>query len=300
MSFLRKIFKKSKKKVNLVICGLDAAGKTSILNFLITGKSTETVPTMGVNYERFKLKNLEINMCDLGGQKVFRQFWGGVIDKSNSLIFVLDSTDRERVEEAKRELFESLKYISPTLPILVLANKQDIKDCMTTDEILKNFDLINLSNRMWHLEGTSAVTGKGLKESFLWLYERLTGEKIQKELTTHDILIFNRGGIPIVSKSKVFEEVELASGFLSAINTFASQITNQSLDTITMGKYKVVFQQIKELVGAIVLNISDNEDLAMKLLHKLLNQIIEKGLENANQILEDFVVNELKDYASPK
>ena len=44
------------------------------------------------------------------------------------VIFVVDSADKERLHEAKEELYNIIKSheISPNVPVLVFANKQDL------------------------------------------------------------------------------------------------------------------------------------------------------------------------------
>ncbi|MHA1301694.1 MAG: ADP-ribosylation factor family protein [Candidatus Helarchaeota archaeon] len=294
MSFLKRLFGGGKKKVNLALIGLDNAGKSTTLNFLISGEHVETVPTMGVNYERIKLKKLELNMIDLGGQVAFRKFWAGPLQNSQCLIFVIDGTDRDRFQEAKDEFYNSLEIFSKKFPIIILVNKQDLPNAAPKEEIIDFFELTKLQGRDWHILDTSAITGKGLVEAFQWIYEHISGDKIKKALLPRDIIIFDEGGIPIISKSQVFKEGDLAAGLLSAINTFIKTVSAEKLTSLTMGKYKIIFQHVKELIGAIILNVGENEQLASELLEKLLGQLIYHGLENAEKILYDFYIKEIK------
>ena len=71
-------------------------------------------------------------MWDLGGQTEIRPYWRCYYPKTNALVFVIDSSDKERMDVAKQELFllmqeEDLKGV----PIAILANKQDIEGCLT-------------------------------------------------------------------------------------------------------------------------------------------------------------------------
>ncbi|MCK5298944.1 MAG: hypothetical protein KAJ76_08560, partial [Candidatus Heimdallarchaeota archaeon] len=96
LGFLAKLFGKVNRKVNIAMCGLDNAGKTSILSFLKKGEFCETIATMGVNHENFKLGKLSMSVMDLGGQEVFRHFWPAYIERADILIFVVDSSDITR------------------------------------------------------------------------------------------------------------------------------------------------------------------------------------------------------------
>jgi tRNA U34 5-carboxymethylaminomethyl modifying GTPase MnmE/TrmE len=274
------MFKKKVKNVNIAIIGLDSAGKSTTLNFLVEGEATETIPTVGVNYEKISIgKNLVLNLIDLGGQ---------------CMIFVIDSSDEERFKEARSELHDALDEFQSNLPILILANKQDLASAVDKAELIKIFGLDLLDGRDWHIENTSALLGTGLSEAFHWLYEHITGEKVKKSVVPKDIIIFNKDGIPIISKSEIFKEGELAAGFLSAINSFISHVADDKLNSITMGKHKVVFQYMKELMGAIILESAENEKAAVEMLETVLSQISKNGIDNAEQILTNFVLNEIK------
>lgn len=294
MSFLKKLFRRSKKQVNIAIVGLDNAGKTTLLNFLIEGEPTETIPTMGVNYKEIKLKKIKLNMMDLGGQVAFRKFWKGPIQTSQVLIFVLDGSDTERFDEANNELNNALELFPEDLPLLILVNKCDLDNFVNKDKIIEIFELDILLGRDWHIENTSALLGNGITESFHWLYERVSGKKIKKQLVPEDILIFNDSGIPIISKSKVFKESTLTAGLLSAINSFANSITNQDLTSLTMGNYKVIFQHMKEIVGALVMNSYENDKEGNKILNEILTEINTRGLEFAEQVLTNYILNKIK------
>lgn len=295
MGFFKNLLKKKTKTVNIAIIGLDNAGKSTTLNFLVEGEPTETIPTVGVNYEKLSIgKKLVLNLIDLGGQRAFRKFWKGPIHDSSCLIFVIDSTDVERFEEARTELHDALDEFSRDLPVLILANKQDLPSAADKSELVHYMGLDLLDGRDWHIENTSAIEGTGLSEAFHWLYEHITGEKVKKSFVPKDIIIFQKTGVPVVSKSQLFGEGELAAGFLSAINTFISHVAEDKLNSITMGKHKVIFHYLKELMGAIILESFENEKVAMDMLERILIQITDSGLENAEKVLSNFVINEIK------
>lgn len=71
---------------------------------------------------------------DVGGQEKLRPLWKSYTRCTDGIIFVVDSCDIERLEEAKMELTRTAR--SPDnagVPILILANKQDLPG--TTDII---------------------------------------------------------------------------------------------------------------------------------------------------------------------
>ena len=95
----------SKKEVRLLILGLDNAGKTTLLYQMQCGEVKVTVPTLGFNVESVNYENLTFQMWDLGGQSEIRPYWKCYYPKTNAVVFVIDSSDKERIDIAKQELF---------------------------------------------------------------------------------------------------------------------------------------------------------------------------------------------------
>ena len=92
-----------KKDVRILMVGLDAAGKTTILYKLKLGEIVTTIPTIGFNVETVEYKNISFTVWDVGGQDKIRPLWRHYFQNPQGLIFVVDSNDRERIQEAKEE-----------------------------------------------------------------------------------------------------------------------------------------------------------------------------------------------------
>ncbi len=178
MGFLARLFGKVDRKVTIAMCGLDNAGKTSILNFLKKGDFNETIATMGVNYEVLQLEKLKLSVMDLGGQEVFRQFWPAYIQKADILIYVVDSSDIVRLPTAK-ELFMKVVRSLPNenIPILILATKQDLPQVSSLAYIIHLFQLTSMFERTVHIQRTSARTGLGIYEAFQWIHDQVMQAK---------------------------------------------------------------------------------------------------------------------------
>ena len=58
--------------------------------------------------------------------------------------------------------------------LLVYANKKDLSDAMTEDELTQKLGLNDLKDRKWYVQATCAVQGIGLFEGVDWLYTELT------------------------------------------------------------------------------------------------------------------------------
>ena len=167
-----KLFSKlfGSKEYRLLILGLDNAGKTTILYQMQLGELKVTVPTLGFNVETVKYENLNFKMWDLGGQSEFRPYWKCYYEKTDGIAFVIDSTDKDRLDLAKQELFilineEELQGV----PIVILANKQDIEGALSDIEISESLELSEIKNNQWAIFKTIAKTGVGLDNAFKWL-----------------------------------------------------------------------------------------------------------------------------------
>ena len=66
---------KLKRDVRILMVGLDAAGKTTILYKLKLGENINTIPTIGFNVEQVVYKNISFTMWDVGGQDKIRALW---------------------------------------------------------------------------------------------------------------------------------------------------------------------------------------------------------------------------------
>ena len=160
----------SNKEVRLLILGLDNAGKTTLLYQMQCGEVKVTVPTLGFNVETVNYENLTFQMWDLGGQSEIRPYWKCYYPKTNAIVFVIDSSDKERIDIAKQELFLLLQEDElKGVPIAILANKQDIDGVLSDIEISEKMGLSEIKNRQWAIFKTIAKTGKGLDDAFKWL-----------------------------------------------------------------------------------------------------------------------------------
>uniref|UniRef100_A0A1B6DN14 small monomeric GTPase n=1 Tax=Clastoptera arizonana TaxID=38151 RepID=A0A1B6DN14_9HEMI len=158
------------KQISLAMIGLDSAGKTTILYKLKLGEIINTIPTIGFNVESVEYKNISFTVWDIGGQDKIRPLWKHYLENIKGLIFVVDSNDKERIEEAKSALQAILQDCkSPNTPLLVFANKQDITHAMNISELTQELGLKELNNRHWYIQKTCATTGEGLYEGLDWL-----------------------------------------------------------------------------------------------------------------------------------
>jgi len=167
-----------KQEMRILMVGLDAAGKTTILYKLKLGEVVTTIPTIGFNVETVDYKNISFTVWDVGGQDKIRPLWRHYYQNTQGLIFVVDSNDRDRVEAAREELHKMINEDElRDAVILVFANKQDLPNAMTAAEVTDKLGLHSLRSRNWYIQATCATTGDGLYEGLDWLSATLKSRK---------------------------------------------------------------------------------------------------------------------------
>ena len=133
-----------------------------------------TSPTIGSNVEEVIFKNIHFLMMDIGGQESLRSSWQTYYSHTEYVILVIDSTDRERLPLSKEELFRMLQCEElRSASVLIFANKQDIKDAMTSAEISRQLCLTSIKDQAWHIQACCALTGEGLYQGLDWIASRI-------------------------------------------------------------------------------------------------------------------------------
>ncbi|XP_076579785.1 ADP-ribosylation factor-like protein 13B isoform X5 [Chaetodon auriga] len=193
MSFRRKC----QRKVTLVMVGLDNAGKTATVRGIQGDNPQDVAPTVGFSKVDLKQGKFEVTIFDLGGGKRIRGIWKNYYSESHGVVFVVDSSDVQRIQETRETMAEVLQH--PRIagkPVLVLANKQDQEGALAEADIIENLSLEKLVNEnkcLCQIEPCSAVLGygkkvdKSIKKGLKWLlnniakdYEAIT-ERVQKD-----------------------------------------------------------------------------------------------------------------------
>ena len=167
-----------KKEVHILLVGSDAAGKTAILYQLKKNETVKTIPTIGFNVETLEFKDLKFTIWDVGGQDKIRTSLKHFYENADGLIFIVDSNDRDRIEDAAEELKKMLAEEElKDCVVLVMANKQDLNGALPPGEVAEKMGMGSLKGRTWLVQGTSATTGQGLKEGLDWMASVLLKKK---------------------------------------------------------------------------------------------------------------------------
>ncbi|KAI3943848.1 hypothetical protein MKW92_046688, partial [Papaver armeniacum] len=151
----------AKNELRVLLVGLGAAGKTTILYKLKLGETvtnnpavdipTIGIPTVGFNKETVEYKDINFTFLDVGGQMMNASYLNtflSFLQSPQGLIYVVDSNNRDRVDEARDQLHWMLNLDGwPDAALLIFANKQDIPNAMNVAEITEKLGLSSLNRK---------------------------------------------------------------------------------------------------------------------------------------------------------
>jgi len=161
-------------QVRILIVGLDAAGKTTTLYKLKLGEVVTTIPTIGFNVETVEYKNIDFTVWDIGGRGGMRALVRHYYQNTQAIVLVVDSNDRDRIEDARDFLLPMLDEDElRDACLLVFANKQDLPNAMSVSEVTEKLCLHHFRQREWYTQASCATTGDGLYEGLDWLRHTL-------------------------------------------------------------------------------------------------------------------------------
>lgn len=167
----------SKTHLTIITCGLDNAGKSTIINELKPQeqRSDAIAATFGYNIEEFEKGNVAFKVFDMGGARKFRELWEHHFKTVQGIIFVIDSNDRARLCLVKEELQQMLQ--NPQLrgiPILFFANKMDLPGALNPQEITEAVGIMELcTERAFNIFASDARRGMGIDEGLTWLQKKI-------------------------------------------------------------------------------------------------------------------------------
>eukprot|EP00033_Pygsuia_biforma_P001896 GCRY01002117.1.p1 GENE.GCRY01002117.1~~GCRY01002117.1.p1 ORF type:complete len:185 (+),score=35.55 GCRY01002117.1:244-798(+) len=169
MSILKKV-KQKEREIRLLMVGLDNAGKTTIVK-KFNGEDTSSIePTLGFNIKTLEFEGYKLNIWDVGGQKSIRSYWRNYFEQTDGIVWVIDSADKRRLEDCRKELESLLKEERLAgASLLLFANKRDLPGALAADDLIEVLSLGSLGKRHWHIENCSAMTGEGLAPGVQWV-----------------------------------------------------------------------------------------------------------------------------------
>lgn len=189
MGLLNKFLNKS-KEARIVTLGVSGAGKTTLIRYLETGEPVTEIPkmTLGIDIrdEGIEIGKWKLSAIDVGGQDLYNNtLWSLGVTQSDAVLYIIDGTTRpsdvegSAFEESLFSLDYMLSIVSPKIPLLIIINKQDLKDQnpLTVEEAMKLYKLSELAGRSFIVIEGSAKFGSGLDIGFEWMIEKIENRK---------------------------------------------------------------------------------------------------------------------------
>ncbi|KAJ9499606.1 hypothetical protein LTR99_009777 [Exophiala xenobiotica] len=142
---------------------------------------TTVSPTLGFIIKTIDFQGYKLNIWDVGGQKTIRSYWRNYFEKTDALIWVVDATDRLRMNDCKAELKgllmeENLSGADKSkrlagASLLVFLNKTDVAGGMSEPEVTEALELDKILTHRWVVVPCSAITGRNLEKGLDWVVQ---------------------------------------------------------------------------------------------------------------------------------
>ncbi|EEB05956.1 ADP-ribosylation factor Alp41 [Schizosaccharomyces japonicus yFS275] len=170
--------KLKEREIRVLLLGLDNAGKTTFLKRLLNEDVTSVSPTFGFQIKTIELSGFKLNIWDIGGQKTIRNFWRNYFEATDSIIWVVDGLDEDRLHTCKNELqklLEEEKLLGANL--LIIINKMDAMEPSVVVKVEDEVKAMKIKSHHWKVIPVSALTGKNVEKAINWLLEDLRSTK---------------------------------------------------------------------------------------------------------------------------
>lgn len=190
----------AKRQINVVIAGLEGAGKSSLLYDLVMGLRVKSPDEFVV--EKFLFRRKEFIITNLGGEEHHRDKWPKYFEKAHLLLYVMDSSKPDKFKNAKEDLAHILaeKSLPQSVPLIVCANKADLPSAQTPEQINQALELNKINNRLTAVSPTAVLNTHELSKNLLHMLSFGPGN----DTINHLICEY---ALPLTSLEEIFDWV---------------------------------------------------------------------------------------------
>jgi ADP-ribosylation factor protein 1 len=181
----------------ILMLGLDQSGKTTILYKVKLNEIVKTIPTigeckythlltfyyffslLGFNIETVKpAPGISFEVWDAGGQEKYRSLLRFYFQNCQGFFFVVDSSDRDRFQEARDVLSKIVRdEFMISVPFVVIANKSDLPMAAKPAELIEQLNLHSISKQLWYFQSACVITGEGIPEAMRQLAQLIKNNR---------------------------------------------------------------------------------------------------------------------------
>jgi len=259
------LLKLQKKGIPITLIGLPYVGKTTFVNLLKEERFTRPKPTVGVNFEPIKIGDLSFNIFDISGQKSYRStIWKSYVMTSVGIIFVIDSSNKEQLEEASKWFWimveDWLRGNYSDRVVLFLANKADLKGSLNLEEIINTLNLTKMSNYSslsFQIFKVSMRENKNVDYAIKWFVSRVKQLiDIQKANPVALIVTDANGNVhSLYDPRNIVEDSNMFIGYLKALTGFTNEILgHEKFKVIKIDPHYYFISEEDEYVVSIAVN----------------------------------------------
>ncbi|XP_047129021.2 uncharacterized protein LOC100214495 isoform X1 [Hydra vulgaris] len=150
-------FSEEKIVRKIVILGLENSGKSTLVAQLSKKGNhyMEYKPTKGFNVKCISFDNCDLSIWEIGGEEDYRVYWRNFSYTTDMIIFVIDSSDRNKFKSAKTFFSEILENLHETVNLHILATKVDKNQSASLEEL---YSALELEKSIWEIHKVSMVT----------------------------------------------------------------------------------------------------------------------------------------------
>ena len=294
----------SSRDLSVSIAGLDGVGKTAIVNKLLSDEITETYSTYGINQEIVKIDGLNLGLTDLGGKEPFRNsLWESYISRSDALIYVVDATKEEKLDESQEWFVRALKWIKAESPVLVLINTWDQS---VNEDVIKSINSIFQSPTNGHpieFLSISPISGKNIKKTVDWLANTIITNLISAGISVDYFVAYIKTEQGLVeARIRTADDNFLDKGLFPVIRYKFASDDESVLEYMRIGGRQIVTAADSQTSCWLVTTRTDEfkgTNLLMKLLTEFIKEIhglrVQKGTNLSESDLTSYLIKYMID-----